>query len=114
MENIRQAVERAKARGLESLGGLAAPQRPVTRDFGQLEGQQQVRNKVELAPAHLQSHRIVAYDGQDPRSRSFDILRTEVLRSMDLKGWRTLAVTSPTPDCGKTLTAINFALSVAR
>jgi Mrp family chromosome partitioning ATPase len=33
---------------------------------------------------------------------------------MDLKGWKTLAVTSPTPNCGKTLTAINLALSVAR
>ena len=33
---------------------------------------------------------------------------------MDLKGWKTLAVTSPTPSCGKTLTAINLALSMAR
>jgi Mrp family chromosome partitioning ATPase len=33
---------------------------------------------------------------------------------MDLKGWKTLAVTSPTPGCGKTLTATNLALSIAR
>ena len=33
---------------------------------------------------------------------------------MDLKGWRTLAVTSPTPNCGKTVTALNLALSIAR
>ena len=33
---------------------------------------------------------------------------------MDLSGWKTLAVTSPTPNCGKTLTAINLALSMAR
>ena len=70
--------------------------------------------EVELDFAYLQSQRIVAYDGKDPRSRSFDILRTEVLRSMDLKGWKTLAVTSPTPSCGKTLTAVNLALSMAR
>ena len=63
---------------------------------------------------YLQSHRIVAYDGKDLRSRSFDMLRTEILQSMDLKGWKTLAVTSPTPSCGKTLTAINLALSMAR
>jgi len=42
------------------------------------------------------------------------MLRTEVLRSMDLNGWKTLAVTSPTSACGKTLTAINLALSMAR
>jgi len=41
-------------------------------------------------------------------------LRAEVIRSMDLKSWKILAVTSPTPDCGKTLTAINLALSMAR
>jgi Mrp family chromosome partitioning ATPase len=70
--------------------------------------------EVELDFKHLQSRRIVAYDGKDFRSRSFDILRTEILRSMDLKGWKTLAVTSPTPGCGKTLTATNLALSIAR
>jgi Mrp family chromosome partitioning ATPase len=42
------------------------------------------------------------------------MLRTELLRSMDVKGWRTLAITSPTPNCGKTLTAVNLALSMAR
>jgi len=33
---------------------------------------------------------------------------------MDLKGWHTLGVTSPTPGCGKTVTAINLALSITR
>jgi capsular exopolysaccharide synthesis family protein len=42
------------------------------------------------------------------------MLRTEILQSMDMKGWKTLAVTSPTPSCGKTLTAVNLALSMAR
>ena len=42
------------------------------------------------------------------------MLRTQVLQSMDLKGWKTLAVTSPTPACGKTLTAVNLAVSIAR
>ena len=42
------------------------------------------------------------------------MLRTQVLQSMDLKSWQLLAVTSPTPACGKTLTSINLALSIAR
>jgi Mrp family chromosome partitioning ATPase len=29
-------------------------------------------------------------------------------------GWRILAITSPTPGCGKTLTALNLAFSIAR
>jgi len=110
MENIRQAVERAKAH-LPEHTSLQAPLSHVPA-LGPTHGQPS--NAVELDPAHLQAKRIVSYDGKDPRSRPFDILRTEVLRSMDLKGWRTLAITSPTPDCGKTLTAINLALSMAR
>jgi Mrp family chromosome partitioning ATPase len=33
---------------------------------------------------------------------------------MDQNGWKILGVTSPTPNCGKTLTAINLAFSIAR
>jgi protein-tyrosine kinase len=115
MENIRQAVERAKARVEQSGAAGLEPRRSHAKNgFGETHGTTARTEEVELDFAHLQSQRIVAYDGQDPRSRSFDILRTEVLRSMDLKGWKTLAVTSPTPSCGKTLTAVNLALSIAR
>jgi len=31
-----------------------------------------------------------------------------------LKGWQILGVTSPTPGCGKTVTALNLALSITR
>jgi protein-tyrosine kinase len=113
MENIRQAVERAKVRQKKQNGVGHEPSRQQTRRvFG--DAHEERIQEVELDFAHLQSQRIVAYDGKDIRSRSFDILRTEILQSMDLKGWKTLAVTSPTPSCGKTLTAINLALSVAR
>jgi protein-tyrosine kinase len=114
MENIRQAIERAKAHPqAQSAPGFEAP-RQRAGYFGDTPQIRERIEEVELDPAFLQSQRLVAYDGEDPRSRSFDMLRTEVLRSMDLKGWKTLAVTSPTPNCGKTLTAINLALSMAR
>jgi protein-tyrosine kinase len=109
MENIRQAIERAKGRP-EQKSGIDFD----VRRQQAMHGFSKERTEVELDSAHLKSQRIVAYDGQDLFSRSFDMLRTEVLRSMDLKGWNTLAVTSPTPSCGKTLTAVNLALSMAR
>jgi protein-tyrosine kinase len=114
MENIRQAIERAKGRPQPQSATGFEPPRQRAGYFGDTP---QIRERIEedeLDSAFLQSQRLVAYDGEDPRSRSFDMLRTEVLRSMDLKGWKTLAVTSPTPNCGKTLTAINLALSIAR
>jgi protein-tyrosine kinase len=113
MENIRQAVERAKKQLPEQEGRVSSEMAQTqSRGFGGLHGRGY--EKIQLDPFYLQSQRIVAHDGRDPRSRPFDILRTEVLRSMDLKGWKTLAVTSPTASCGKTLTAVNLALSMAR
>ncbi len=113
MEKIRQAIERAKARIEQQ--SEAAPDIPLKQVTGGLWGaSQRQAEAIELNLAHLQSRRAVAYDGQDTRSRPFDILRTEVLQSMDLKDWKILAVTSPTPSCGKTLTAVNLALSMGR
>ncbi len=115
MENIRQAIERAKGQPKQQSGtGFVPPRQQARHSFGDAHESKARIQEVELDFAYLQSQRIIAYDGKDPRSRTFDILRTEVLRSMDLKGWKTLAVTSPTPSCGKTLTAINLALSMAR
>jgi protein-tyrosine kinase len=109
MDNIRIAIERAKGRSQN----FELPQQQAKR-FGDVPEGGERNQQVELDIAYLRSQRIVASDGRDPNSRPFDMLRTEVLRSMELKGWKTLAVTSPTPNCGKTLTAINLALSMAR
>src|SRR6202051_3364245 len=116
MENIRQAVERAKGRTKQYDGvGFEPPsQQPNRRNFGDTHQHKERAEEIELDVPYLHSQRIVAHDGKDPNSRHFDMLRTEVFRSMDLKGWKTLAVTSPTQACGKTLTAINLALSMAR
>jgi protein-tyrosine kinase len=114
MENIRQAVERAKGHPQKQSGIYLEPPRQQARHFGDAPESREQLQEVEFDSAYLQTQRIVAYDGKDPRSRSYDMLRTEVLRSMDLEGWKTLAVTSPTPNCGKTLTAVNLALSMAR
>src|SRR5258707_10722370 len=112
MEHIRQAVERAKGRPEQGSSiGVNLPWQQGTHGFANVqEGDARVE-EIELDPACLQSKRLIAYDGKDPRSRPFDVLRTQVLRSMDQKGWKILAVTSPTPSCGKTLTAVNLALS---
>ena len=115
MEHIRQAVERAKEHPSQQSGaGSDGPRARANQNFAANRHRWEPIPEIELDSAYLRSQRIFAFDGQDLHSRSFDLLRTEVLRSMDLKGWRTIAVTSPTPNCGKTLTAVNLALSMAR
>ncbi len=115
MESIRQAVERARAGrapGMESSAGMVKQNPQIrTARSGLIDDQ---LNETELKDYVLQSNRIVAHDSANICAKPYDMLRTQVLRAMDLKGWKILAVTSPTPQCGKTLTAINLALSIAR
>jgi protein-tyrosine kinase len=119
MERIRKAVERAKASGVaatlpeeQTLAPSRQPQyRPVagTASTGQSPGKE-----VLLNGAHLESKRIIAHDIADPRSKSFDMLRTQVLQSMAMKSWQIVGITSPTAGCGKSTIASNLALSIAR
>ena len=118
MEHIRQAIELAKgsrSAGAETVLPSPAvqprPFEPAPRSLG--AGGSKIK-EAALNLAHLEAYRIIAHDRTDLRSRSYDMLRTQVLQSMDLKSWQLLAVTSPTPGCGKTLTSINLALSIAR
>jgi protein-tyrosine kinase len=118
MENIRQAVERARAsRGSprpQVSEDLSPPRRRVDSAAEAQAEPSRDSNEIEVSADHLQSKRIVAHNGADQRSRPYDMLRTQVLQSMGVGGWKVLGVTSPTPGCGKTLTAINLALSIAR
>lgn len=127
MEQIKQAVERAKAsEPNERLRPLAAPHAtavsPKAEKASRLAeepdiGQTGIVGKfkeMKLDGRQLERSRIVAHNAADPRSKPFDMLRIQVLQQMDQKNWQFLAVTSPTAGCGKTVTSINLALSIAR
>jgi protein-tyrosine kinase len=119
MENIRQAIERVKAREgtTPTRQGVLRPGEPSQRsEFDatpRYESDSQFQ-EIELDAAILQSNRIISHGPNTPFSRPYDMLRTQILQSMDQKGSKILAVTSPTPGCGKTVTAANLALSIAR
>src|SRR5665213_2582973 len=73
----------------------------------------QIRD-VHLDAAHLEAARIVAHGASSQHGRYYDMLRTQILQEMDKKSWQFLAVSSPTAGCGKTVTACNLAMSIAR
>ncbi len=50
----------------------------------------------------------------DPAVSAIDLLRTRLMQAMTQKGWRRIAVTSPTHGCGKSFVAANLALSLSR
>lgn len=70
--------------------------------------------EVRLDPVHLARGRVVAAGRDDPAAWDFDLLRTRTLRALKDRGWRRVAVTSPSVACGKTFIAANLALSLAR
>lgn len=69
--------------------------------------------RVKLNPRGLRDNRVVI-DEESPASSAYKMLRTRVLQRMRRNGWSTLAVTGTCPDEGKTLTAINLSISLAR
>ena len=68
---------------------------------------------VSLNHELLAKNRIVAFNKNNHLSLGFDILRTQVIEKMLKNGWRTMAITSPIPACGKTMVSINLAMSIA-
>lgn len=69
---------------------------------------------VTLDPKLMERNRIVSFNSDDPNHVSFNLLRTRIRKVMTDSRWKTIGITSPTPDCGKTMIAINLALSLAR
>lgn len=67
----------------------------------------------ELDRELLRQQRIIA--GFEPCQYvdAYKVLRTRVLQKMRERGWNTLAVTSPDARAGKTVAAINLAISLA-
>ena len=113
MDSIRQAIELAKS------GSSAQRLSGFTGAFpDQLKGATAIDSQITdipLNPAYLETTRIVAHGGgMSPQGKYYDMLRTQVLQEMDRTGWQFLAVTSATLGCGKTVTACNLALSIAR
>jgi protein-tyrosine kinase len=115
MERIKSAID--KARG-ERLGGpettrSAAPTPVASPPATLSESWLAALPRVSLDRDHLEQNRVVAYDQSNPTRWVFDLLRTQVLQQMGEKGWRTLAVTSPSVASGKTVVSVNLAMSIA-
>lgn len=124
MERIKQAIEKVKKQHSNEVGRLAhshsGSQNVIvaplsSQDHDELESVSYKRTRiVKLRAENLEKNRIVALNKNDPKSMIFDLLRTNVLQKMEENGWRTLAITSPTPGSGKTVVAINLAMSIAQ
>lgn len=55
----------------------------------------------------------MAADRVDPSHLAFDMLRTKLMQRLRQNNWKSVAITSPTPACGKTFVSLNLAFSLA-
>ena len=114
MERIKKAIEKVKS--TQSVSGVGAKSGKKTISNGAKPTDFSYVNTktVELDGKTLEKNRITVHDRQDVKSTIFDILRTKVLSKMQENGWKTIAVTSPTQGCGKTVISVNLAISMAQ
>lgn len=109
MERIQSALAKARAARDRKLQVT----NPATGKKVTESGPWPTLEKVTLNPGHLERNRIVAlHPGHS--AASFDVMRTNLLRTLRTNGWTRVAVTSPTPACGKSTVAANLAFSLAR
>ena len=118
MERIRDAVERARQeRAAHGIGIAGAP-----KPFGETaEARPEVTAKAAytttrqvVLPQHeLRERRIVSAYERCLFTDACKILSTQVSQRLRQNRWNTLAVTSPREGAGKTLVAINLAVSLA-
>jgi len=60
------------------------------------------------------SRGIYGFDSMDPRSRSFNLIRAQILSCYAERGWRMIGFISATPNVGKSFISANVAAALSR
>lgn len=112
MERIRKALERAGQDRMASTDVLRQTSHGIQSDLS--TGVRYTMTKmVDVSPETLLENRVIAALPQHKFKDAYRMLRTRVLQTMRNNNWTSVAVTGPASGCGKTLTAINLAVSLA-
>ncbi|BFU91073.1 MAG: putative Exopolysaccharide biosynthesis related tyrosine-protein kinase [Nitrospira sp.] len=110
MDRIRTALELYKDfKGSASHGGSpkqAAQSAPPPITYTRTRS-------LSIPRTVLHGHRIMAAHNKGPFVDAYKILRTQVTQRLRENGWNVVGVTSPGYGEGKTLTAVNLAVSLA-
>ena len=112
MQRMIQAMEKARQAGWDSQDATQMPIGMSCADKGRIDYTK--AQPVFLDKAVLQESRILTGIEPGLSTEPYHLLRTQILQRFSENNWNTLAVTSPGEGEGKTLTAINLAISMAR
>jgi len=118
MERIQQALDKAaqdRARVRQQPGArqTSSAEQSAQSPQATMDIRYSRTKQVEVSAEILLRNRLVAAIPEHELGDVYRMLRTRVLQCLREHGWNSLAVTSPATGCGKTLTAINLAVSLA-
>lgn len=128
MERLKQAMERARAEREQAKTATAHDRSRYAAERGMIEragvspvhgsrqarvAYRQIREEV-LDLQRLREKRVITPTVRDPREGLYKALRTNVLQRMQANDWTMLGITSARRGHGKSLTALNLAISLAR
>jgi protein-tyrosine kinase len=122
MSRLKQALEKAKrdrgevagaeVRGIESAvpSTATAEEKEASPQYKPIKPVYTNTKVIHCEADYLHKNRVVSVCTRDEADR-LKILRTQILNTMSEEGRNTLMITSANPGEGKTLTAINLAIS---
>jgi Mrp family chromosome partitioning ATPase len=113
MEKLQAALEKARTRRKTGAPVDQSRKTPTELRSGQANHLWTDLKEIELSELTLHGHHVVAQEASK-EATPFDILRTKILLQMRQNGWKTLAITSPMPQSGKSTIACNLALGLGR
>lgn len=118
MSRLNKALERIKAREASRNDPVFMdndlPQRPARSPGQKISDPVAKASKmVVLHPDAMRKYHLITDEIDPVALTSYKMLRTRILKAMRANGWQSLAVTSAVQGDGKTITAINLAISLA-
>ena len=113
MEKIKQAVEKARQQQAAQRGS-ETPKGANDSD-SIADGIKYSKTRV-VAPdaAALRRNRVILGSDDSQAAAAYNMLRTQVEQRLSANNWNSLAITSSSAEQGKTLTAVNLSLALAR
>lgn len=111
MEKIQQAIEKARKQR-ESAGGNLSSEQPNANEISSFEYNQ--TKLMEGRVEHQRENRILSAMEHSQYADAFKFLSTQIMQRMEENRWNSLIVTSVGEDEGKTTTAINLGISIAK
>ena len=116
MEKIKKALDHA--RSLQKTDKISSRHVNALNKVNRVDDLSKIEytktRTVKVSKQELLEKRVLLGDDKNAVTDQYKVLRTRVLQRLKANQWRTLAISSPTEGCGKTLTSINLAISLAR